>query len=63
MFAAMTSLTGGGGLSTSASADGDNTFENALNFKTNSAGANTNQTVIIAAAVVVGIFLLTRGKK
>lgn len=50
------------GLGASSSADGDNTFSNAFNFKTGAGQTNNTQVVVIGVAVIAGLYFLTRGK-
>ncbi|WP_218397984.1 hypothetical protein [Alteromonas lipotrueae] len=61
MFGQLTSLTGGGGLSTSTASDakGENAFDNAFTYKSNTAsgGAASDNTVLIVAAVAVAAFM------
>jgi len=61
MFGQMTSLTGGGGLSSSstASADGDNAFSNAFNYK-NGAQASNNNMLIIAAITIAALYFASK---
>lgn len=60
MFEALSSFTGGGGLtqSTSQSADGDNTFSNAFNYKTKAGGDSMQGAIVIGAVVLIGLFLI-----
>jgi hypothetical protein len=63
MFGALTSFTGGGGLSTSAtaSADGDNTFANDFSYKNgavSNAGLSSNNLLLGVALVFVGVIVI-----
>jgi len=54
MFDAMSSLTGGGGLSSAATADGDNTFSNAFSYIGGSAAPQFPLWAVFVTGVVVG---------
>ena len=60
MFDAMTSLTGGGGLSSSSSAyaGGNDQFSNGFNYKSNMGGMN--QTVVFVALAFVAGFAVAK---
>lgn len=56
MFGAMTSLTGGGGLSSSSSADGDNAFDNGgYTYKSGGSGSGNDGALIVLGVVAVAL--------
>jgi hypothetical protein len=62
-FGSLTSFTGGGGLDTSSSADGDNYFNNGdFNYRTgvNSSGADNSNVLLMGGLVLVALYLVSK---
>ena len=62
MFSALTSLTGGGGLqsSSSSSADGDNTFSNAFNYRTGAQETKVDNNLLVLGALALAVFFVVK---